>query len=1045
MPASLALGQSTSGTISGTVMDQSGAAVPAVVVTVRNLDTNATRSVTTGNDGRYSFSGLPVSRYELTTHLAGFAKYVRGPINLELNQVAIVNPELHPATITSTVTVTEDASMLDTATSEVGVRFDEKRLSDLPTLPSGEGGFRDVFAFALSAPGVSQLNNGNATLPTGTSFSVNGTRPRGNNFMIDGQDANTPVSTGRQQGMNNPEVVQEFRLITNQFAAEYGHSAGSVVNIVTKSGTNRWHGSSFWFHNDNVFNSRSNLDKSAGFEKAPFHIENQIGATAGGPIRKDHTFFFFSLQRWTDRQQRSGSTIQGVPTETGRQLLEQLAGSRPQVKALLENLPAAQTPLGVSIPLTVTGQTVLIPLGSLTNSARIVLNDWQWSARIDHRFAKHSVGWRYLFDDRNSDGEDQATPPGLTTAKALRSQSMTFFLTSNLTSRILNELRLSWQRGGSTLKTSDPKSPTLPSIEIAQLGLTGHLGAASRTAIGMPVGLPQPMIQNTYELQETLVQNRGAHAMKFGIDFRRIEVTDSSFPVIRGRLTYPDLQRFVDDNAKTALISKPLLGGQAVKHLRYYDYFFFAQDTWALRPSFTLNYGLRYELPGNAIASLYPVNDKIVQANGGNDVFRLTPRPNRNTDNFQPRLGFSWNPRPHKGGVLHYLTGGTNLVLRGGYARTNDYEFAGMALQPANSFPFVISISQSNLPNAFTVLPTLRPDLTSPASLNLLKRTTVASDFRSPIADQFSLEIQRQLASNTVFRIGYVGTRGEALFQTIDANPRTICATPLCARVDPARGVIRMRANTASSSYHSLQLSLDRRLAGGLSAGAHYTWSAFIDTASDIFDPSVRGEVAIAQDSFNLRADRGRSTYDRPHRFAANFVWELPLYRNQQGPLAHLLSGWQMGSFITLQSGSPFTPLNGDDPAGALAGIDAEVGDAIRPNLNTALNVSKMSIEELLRAGGSSLFRQITAAERLGNVGRNVLRSDGIANIDFSILKSTHLSESQQIQLRVHMFNMTNTRNFGIPESRINNPGFLNQWGTDGGNRRIFVSLRYVF
>jgi hypothetical protein len=666
--------------------------------------------------------------------------------------------------------------------------------------------------------------------------------------------------------------------------------------------------------------------------------------------------------------------------------------------------------------------------------------------QLDHRFAKHSLGGRYLFDDSNSDGEGQATPPGLTTAKMLRAQSMTSFLASNLTSRSLNELRLSWQRRGSTLRTSDPISPTLPSIEISQLGLTGHLESASRTAIGMPVGLPQPMIQNTYEIQDTLVQNRGPHTMKFGIDFRRVEVKDSSFPAMRGSLKYPTLQRLVDDQAENALISKPLPGGQTAKHLQFYDYFFFAQDTWTLRPSFTLNYGLRYELPGNAITSLYAVNDQIVQANGGNEVFRLTPRPDRATKNFQPRLGFSWNPRLRKEKVLRHLTGDATLVLRGGYARTNDYEFAGMALQPANSFPFVISINQSKLANAFAVLPILQPDLSNSRSLNLLKRTGVASDFRSPITDQFSLQVQRQLASNTVVGVGYIGTKGTALFQTIDGNPRTICGTPPdCPRVDPTRGVIRLRANTASSIYHSLQLSLDRRLAGGLSAGAHYTWSAFIDTASDIFNPSVRGEVAVAQDSFNLSADRGRSTYDRPHRFAANFVWELPLYRNQQGPLAHLLSGWQTGSFITFQSGSPFTPLNGDDPAGALSGISAEVGDAIRPNLNTALNISRMSIEELLRAGGSSLFRQITAAERLGNVGRNVLRSHGLASIDFSILKSTHISENQQIQLRVHMFNMTNTRNFGIPESRINNPGFLNQWGTDGGNRRIFLSLRYAF
>jgi hypothetical protein len=286
------------------------------------------------------------------------------------------------------------------------------------------------------------------------------------------------------------------------------------------------------------------------------------------------------------------------------------------------------------------------------------------------------------------------------------------------------------------------------------------------------------------------------------------------------------------------------------------------------------------------------------------------------------------------------------------------------------------------------------------------------------------------------------------LFQTIDGNPRTICSTPPnCPRVDTTRGVIRLRANAASSIYHSLQISTERRFADGFSGGFHYTWSAFIDDASDTFNPSARGEVAVSQDSFNRRADRGRSTFDRPHRFSTNFVYELPFYRNQAGTIGHILGGWQVSSFITLQSGSPFSALNGVDPAGALAGIDGMVGNAIRPNLNTSRELSKMSVEELLLAGGRSLFQTLptNGSQRAGNVGRNTLRSDGIANIDFSILKSTRVSESHNLQFRVDMFNMTNTRNFGIPEARVNNTGFLNQWGTDGGNRRVFFSLRYAF
>jgi len=385
------------------------------------------------------------------------------------------------------------------------------------------------------------------------------------------------------------------------------------------------------------------------------------------------------------------------------------------------------------------------------------------------------------------------------------------------------------------------------------------------------------------------------------------------------------------------------------------------------------------------------------------------------------------------------LTGGKKLVLRGGYTRTNDYAFTNIAVNVGSSFPFAAPINRSNFPNAFTALPNLAPTGLDPLSFT---RTIVGADFRAPSADQYLLQLQRELNTNTVLSVGYVGTKGTALFQTIDGNPRRRNSTQ---RVDPIRGVILLRANAASSIYHSLQVSLDRRLSHGFSAGAHYTWSAYIDDASDIFNPSVSGEVAVSQDSFNRRSDRGRSTYDRPHRFAANFVWELQFFKHQDGGLRHLLGGWQLNSFITLQSGAPFTVLNGVDPCGALAGIDGLVGNAIRANLNTTQDVSRMSVEEINKAGGASLFSQVTPSQCVGNLARNALRADGIANVDVGIFKNTALTERHKIQFRAEMYNATNTRNFGIPEARVNSANFLNQWGTDGGNRRIILGLRYTF
>jgi hypothetical protein len=249
-----------------------------------------------------------------------------------------------------------------------------------------------------------------------------------------------------------------------------------------------------------------------------------------------------------------------------------------------------------------------------------------------------------------------------------------------------------------------------------------------------------------------------------------------------------------------------------------------------------------------------------------------------------------------------------------------------------------------------------------------------------------------------------------------------------------------------------MQVSLDKRLSSNFSAGVYYTWSSFIDDASEIFNPSS-GEVAVSQDSFNRRADRARSTYDRPHRFSGNFVYELPYFNDQKGFLGHILGGWQVNSFFTFQSGAPFTVLNGSDPTGALSGIAGLVGDAIRPNVITDLPISQMSIEELF-GQRATLFRALRGAafgERVGNAGRNILRADGINNIDFGLVKNTRLGENQRLQLRADFFNATNTRNFGIPDGRAfstsgaPNAAFLNQWSTNGGNRRVVVGLRYVF
>lgn len=1079
--------QSSTASISGVVTDPAQAVVANAAVTARNTETGFTRTAQTDSEGRYRFSNIPIGAYELTVEAPNFGKFVQTGITLAVNQDAIIDAGLKTGNVQETVTITENASVLNTTTAEVSTRFDEKRLAELPIAPN-----RNVYNILLSVPGVSQLSSGQTNFANGISFSSNGGRLRSNSFMIDGQDINDPSLSGGQIAINNPDAIKEVRIITNQFLAEYGRNSGAVVNFVGKSGTNEFHGSGFIFHNNEKLNACTNLDKQAKFcdpnaaneanRRAPLRKENQFGFTFGGPLPffnfgeggpmfrsgKDRTFFFGDYQRWTDRAAGTGFTINGAPTDAGRAILQSAVGNRPQVAALLQYLPAG-APNGTTRSFTAGGQTFIVPLGNVTGSSAFKFDSDQGSVRIDHRFnEKNLLYGRYRFDTNTTSGAGQVTPPGLTTLVPVKTKAATIVLNTVLSSSMANEARIAWSRYDSTTTAADPSSEAIPSIEISDLGLTGFNAATNRTAIGLAVNLPQFRINDTYQITDALSYTTGDHNLKFGVDLRRTDVKSFFIPTVRGRLAYTSLQSFVDDDALTAAtINLPLAGGDRIGFYRYKEFYAFAQDEWRIRPNFTLTYGLRYEYPGDSFGYLKEANQRIVAANGGDSRFALTPVPTVDKNNFMPRIGFNWNPRTDKDGILGFITGGDKLVLRGGYSRTYDANYINLNLNIAGGFPYVASITFPSQ-NAFATLrATTVPNVSNP---NILTRTVVAEDFRSPATDQFSFEVQRELTSDAVLKVGYIRTRGTGLFQTIDANPRTACpggntvaTTPqvvplvLCPRVDPTRGVIRLRGNRANSIYDALQVSLDKRLSQNFSAGINYTFSTFIDTASETFNPS-NAEVAVAQDSFNLESDRARSSFDRPHRLSGNFVYELPFFRSQQGFVGRLLGGFQLNSFFTVQSGAPFTVLNGSDPAGALNGIDGLVGNAIRPNLVSNTDLSSLTIPEIKALCGSpvavpgfgtngcpNLFSFVTAGQRVGNAGRNIIRAQRLALVDFGIIKNTRIAENVRVQLRADMFNVLNHRNFGVPVGGLNAPIFLNQWGTNGGNRRIILGARIVF
>jgi Carboxypeptidase regulatory-like domain len=1126
-------GQTSSASLSGSITDENLAVIRSATVVIRNTSTGISRTTATDSEGRYSFSNLPIGEYEITIEAATFAKYTRSGIHLLVDQHLNLDLTLTPREVMEAVIVNADASSLNITTPEVATRFDQRRLSELPTAAD-----RSVFNVLLSVPGVSQLGSGQIAYANGISFSSNGGRLRSNSFLLDGQDVNDPVLTGIQMPLNNPDAIQEVRIVTNQFLPEYGHNASSVVNFVGKSGTNDLHGSVFWFHNDQHLNACSNLDKAAGFcdqnaadkskRNASRRLENQLGFTIGGPVvlpkfgeggpyfyrGQNKTFFFTDYQRWSDRQMESGVTLAGAPTMSGRAVLQNHAGDRPQVQALLRSVPAG-TPNGqkrtVSI---VNGPAFEVDLGDLTSSSAFKFDNHQGSARIDHNFKDRNFFYgRYRYSYESATGIGQVTPPGLGAVDNRKTNAIALVWTSLLSPRITNEARIAWTRSDLARDAEDPQSKALPSIQIFNLGMRGTGVQHDRTAFGSATNLPQGKINNTYQITNAVSIYKGEHSFKVGVELRRVDVKSFTSPSGRGSLVYTTLSDFVNDSAQSATKALPVRGGDMFAFYRWHEFYTYVQDQWRIRPTLILSYGVRYEYPGNSFQYLRELNKRILAANNNDSAFKFEPQPKSDTNNWMPRIGFSWNPQGGDKGLVGFLTGGNRLVLRAGYSRTYDANFTSINSNVFLAFPFVATQTTS-LTNAFTTLiNTTVADVSNPLQLN---RSVVPEDFRAPAADQISLDVQRELNVNLILKLGYIRTRGTGLFQLVQGNPRVPCpfgtgpgtcnttgidrntGVPLppgsqvvAPRVDPSHGPIALRTNSASSTYDALQISLEKRLSRGVSFGVHYTWSTFIDTVSEIFIPSI-AESSVSQDPFDRRSDRARSAYDRPHRLSGNIVYELPLFRKQQGFTGKLLGGWQINSFFNFQSGAPLTALNGSDPT------DASLITSIRPNVFTNLDVSRMSmaqlyaINEKLRTqamaqaqqifnslgpgpcvfgwlpgpplpftlfsapraritcnGGQRLlavdFNGVPEGQRVGRAGRNIMRADDMRLVDLGIVKNTQIRENVRAQIWVDSFNAFNSRNFGIPSGVASSPGFLNQWATDGGNRRIRLGVRLVF
>lgn len=1184
--------QATTGILRGTVLDPNGQVVPGASVVAKNEATGVSSptTTTTGN-GIFFLANLLPGQYSITVSTnTGFKTATISDIAVRLGLETEVSVNLEIGSASEVVTIVAGTEEVAQTTSEISANFESRKVSELPSNAAGSG----IDTLALNVPGVVPgFGNVNGN---GTTLSVNGNRARSNNFSIDGTDNNDLSIGGPSYFVSNTELVQEFQIITNNFSAQYGRNQGAIVNIITKAGTNDFHGSAFIYHrNSRSLDSLTNLEnRIVGRERPDKFISNTFGGVFGGPIIRNKAFFFGSFQGIRQAQNftaRAGNpailasefsrlqaafpgnaAIRAITTQ-GAFALTNFGTVRPRT-----DLTAAQANTRICISATPTincvvggNQTGFFAAAIPEREFSLPFTQNEFSVRGDWNITdKDNVSVRYLWQDgvtTNALGGSN----GFTGDVPARSKNISGFYTRQVSARAVNSFQATFQQlsvkfgGGCT----DPLTGCIPDpaeigeayTNIAFAGVTAESGAALQ-GIGGATNLPQGRIVDVYQFSDKVAWNVGSHALNFGVDFRYLKNSVPFLPNLNG------VFRFSGINAPTGSVNPSITGTQALVNntpssvtladgqsdLAYtqFDQFYFVQDDWRVRQNLTLNLGVRYEYSGQPINR---INDVTLarESDPARALYRqnlpiearTVPAIPADRNNIAPRLGFAWSPDFGDSAFSKFLFGGKDKsVIRGGYSIAYDAVFYNILLNISTSAPTVFLDTVNSTIPLLAGPPVFAPSLPSnpigsaarsAASSRLLRntfdprllaQTDVSNGFHSPYTTQYSVGIQRQINDSNVFEIRYVGNKGKDLFQTINANPlynrlydgysqtitlagvatlinfpnfrnllgnapapqgATTCtdnaATPdfenACfGRLLPGRGLIRSRTNTGSSQYDSLQTRYNGRfLNKNLIFGAAYTFSKGLDNASEIFS---FGENAVAQNPFDVQGgERGISGFDRPHAFSLNYIYDVPLYKEQSGFLGKLLGGWQLNGTYNLASGRPYTPEQfRNSGVGAFGGgyIDAGFAntfiglDNLRPfNGNPNADIRLVAVTNIdarlmgllgpttaLSPTGfyllNDLNRRDAANNRIltpttpnavrfifngpgaalafgtpfGTVARNSVRGPRLNQMNMGLFKTTRISENLRVQFRAEAFNVFNTRTSGFGVAAGNSlPGLL--------------------
>ena len=1017
--------QTVGASLQGIVTDSTGAVVGNAEVVVLNVATGTTRELKTDATGHYRIPVLPPGEYEVHITASGFQTIARRGIQLAVGQAAVIDVMLEVGRITDQVTVTADAPHINTTSGSVSGLVSDKEIRELPL--NG----RSFQQLALLQTGVTPaLAAGNDVVGGRTpKISINGARPEQNSFLLDGTDINNVYNKtpGSSAGvLLGVEAVLESQVLTNAYSAEFGRSAGGVINAVTRSGANAMHGSGFEFHRNSSFDAKNFFDPKA--TPIPDFFRNQFGGTLGGPIAKDRTFFFAAFESLIERLGVSGVTA--VPDDNAR----------------LGLLPGRTVTLHSAIPAYL---DTLFPRAngrSLGGGAAEYLftrtqpiNEYFAQGRIDHRFkAGDSLFARYTFDDGKVDRQPTSKPPIAFTREHSRNQYLTVEHQHLLSSTLLNTIKGGINRSVSladNVRTIDipPALSWLPGERFGYFTITGIV-----TEMAGDFRLPRNDRLNNFQIGDTLFLTRGAHAARFGFQGQYIQFNQDTTSQQGGIVTFPNLAAFLQGQPSNVDFAVPGLI-DPIRNYRQWLWGFFAQDDVRVRSNVTLNLGLRYEF----ITTPTEANGKISNLRQVTDTALTVGDPwhsNPSLKNFAPRLGLAWDP----------FSKGTTSV-RAGFGLFYDeilpkYYFFSGSLNP----PFTTRTTIANPP-----FPNVIANFNSSAPIKA-QLQTVNFDLQSPFITQYNVGVQQALPGEWDVFVGYVGSRGRNLFRIGDANlaPETIVNgekvyQPQLGRRNPSFTPIFQRATDAKSFYDSLQVSLVKRYSRGLRAQVSYTLAKATDDASGINSQDFDSGVQYGLDWYDPTRDRGPSAFFAKHNLTFNWSWALPMARSASGVRGLLLKGWQINNVTTLQSGQPFTVRLGFNRSGNLNTTSFSLNE--RPNLKPGYSSNPI-------LGGPDRYWDISAFElppvnQRGNLGRNTLVGPGLISSDLSLIKAFDVRRGRGVQVRLEAFNWPNRANFAIPSGRIaftNAAGDVSPtWGritsTVTTARQIQLGVKYLF